>query len=189
MAITLTLAHAVTDEELLVLSERNPGYEFERTAAGDLVVTPTGTESAYREGLLFLQLGAWATSDGHGRAFPAGAGFQLPNGFLYAPDASWVRSDRWEAVPKEQRRTFARLCPDVVFEIRSESQSLRELRDKARVYVAAGAALVVLIDPYERIVEMLLPGSAALVQASPATVSLDPELPGFILDLAPIFAS
>jgi hypothetical protein len=42
MGIRLDLLHRVTDEELWELSERNPGYQFERTADGRLIVTPTG---------------------------------------------------------------------------------------------------------------------------------------------------
>jgi hypothetical protein len=48
MAIELDLLHPVTDEELLRLSERNPGYQFERTADGRLVVSPTGSKSDWR---------------------------------------------------------------------------------------------------------------------------------------------
>ncbi len=44
MAILLDLLRPVTDEELRLLSERNPGYQFERTADGRVVVSPTGME-------------------------------------------------------------------------------------------------------------------------------------------------
>lgn len=43
MAISLKLAAPPSDEEILELSERNPGYQFERTTAGELIVTPTGS--------------------------------------------------------------------------------------------------------------------------------------------------
>ena len=46
MAMPLKAVRPVTDEELLELSERNPGYQFERTADGDLIVTPTGGKLA-----------------------------------------------------------------------------------------------------------------------------------------------
>jgi len=42
MAVHLNLLRPVTDEEPLQLSERNPGYQFERAADGRLVVGPTG---------------------------------------------------------------------------------------------------------------------------------------------------
>ena len=50
MGIRLDLLHRVTDEELRELSERNPVYQFERTADGRLSVTPTGGESGMRGG-------------------------------------------------------------------------------------------------------------------------------------------
>jgi hypothetical protein len=58
MGIRLDLLHRVTDEELWELSERNPGYQFERTADGRLIVTPTGlAERTTQRG------GVWAASE------------------------------------------------------------------------------------------------------------------------------
>ncbi len=42
VAISLRLAAVPTDDDILELSRRNPGFEFERTAAGELVVSPGG---------------------------------------------------------------------------------------------------------------------------------------------------
>jgi hypothetical protein len=49
MAITLKPVRPVMDEELMELAERDPGCQFERTARGEHVVTPTSGRSAYRE--------------------------------------------------------------------------------------------------------------------------------------------
>ena len=46
MAVTFNSAKPVMDEELRILSERNPGYQFERNARGELIVMPTGTDEA-----------------------------------------------------------------------------------------------------------------------------------------------
>jgi len=89
----------------------------------------------------------------------------------------------------EQRKKFGPLCPDVVFEIRSESNTLADLREKAGVYLANGAQIAVLIDPYERTVEAYRPGREPEIHRSPQAVALDPELPGFIMDLEPIFST
>jgi Uma2 family endonuclease len=80
------------------------------------------------------------------------------------------------------------MCPDAVFEIRSESQSPADLRAKIRVYLANGARLAILIDPDERIIEIYRPGHEPETQRDPATLALDPELPGLVVDLGPIFA-
>jgi Uma2 family endonuclease len=77
--------------------------------------------------------------------------------------------------------------PDVVFEIRSASQPLVPLQRKMRAYIANGAQVAVLIDPYSRMVEVYRPGGEPESHANPGTVALDPELPGFALDLGPIF--
>lgn len=59
VAVRLDLLHYVTDEELLRLSERNPGYQFERTAEGRLVVPPTDGKGGQRSGEVFGQLWDW----------------------------------------------------------------------------------------------------------------------------------
>ncbi|WP_448595105.1 Uma2 family endonuclease [Thermoflexus hugenholtzii] len=187
MGIRLDLLHRVTDEELWELSERNPGYQFERTADGRLIVTPTGGESGRRSGEVFYQLEHWNRRTRLGVAFDSSTGFRLPDGSLLSPDASWVRRERWEALSREEREGFVPLCPDVVFEVRSASQSLGELREKMEAYRANGARLGVLIDPYRKAVEIYRPGAPVERYEGVQRVSLDPELPGFTLDLEPIF--
>jgi len=189
MAITLTLTHRVTDEELLELSKRNPGYQFERTAKGELVVTPTGMEGGRISAEVLLQLGLWNRHTHAGVVFDSSTGFRLPDSALFAPDASWVRLDRWNALTPEQRKKFGPLCPDAVFEIRSESNTLGELGEKARAYLSNGARIAVLIDPDARTVEVYRPGREPETHRDPETLALDPELPRFVLDLKPIFAS
>jgi Uma2 family endonuclease len=188
MAISLRPVRPVTDEELLALSERNPGYQLERSAGGELIVTPTGNESARREQEVAAQLWVWATHDGRGIAFGASAGFRLPDGSVFAPDASWVQRVRLDALSRETREGFAPLCPDVVFEVLSKSDTPQDLRAKMRVYMANGARAGVLIDPYQRMVEVYRPGRDPETHTD-ATVALDPELPGFALDLKPIIGA
>lgn len=187
MAITLKHTRPVTDDELLEFSRQNPGLQFERTANGELVVTPTGSESSRASGEVFGQLREWNRRRGRGVVFDSSGGFRLPNNAVYAPDASWIRQDRWERLTQEQRRTFAPLCPDAVFEIRSEGNTLAELREKLRIYLANGAQIAALVDPSGRCVEVYRQARPPEIHASPATVALDSELPGFVLDLAPVF--
>jgi Uma2 family endonuclease len=55
------------------------------------------------------------------------------------------------------------------------------------VYLANGARISVLIDPYQQTVEIYRHGRPPESHPHPTTVRLDPELPGFVLDLTPIF--
>lgn len=187
MAISLKLPAPPSDEEILALSQRNPGYQFERTAAGELVVTPTGSAGARRDTVLVRQLDTWAEADGRGVAFGPSAGFRLPDGSLLSPDASWVGRERWEALSSAQQEDFAPLCPDAVFEILSATNALSSLRKKMRVYLANGAKLGVLIDPRARKVEVHTPAREPQILDSPESVSLGPVLPGFALDPKRIF--
>jgi Uma2 family endonuclease len=187
MAVHLNLLRPVTDEELLQLSERNPGYQFERAADGRLVVGPTGMEGGKRSGEVFGQLRDWNRRTRLGVVFDASTGFHLPDHSLLSPDASWIRRERWEALRPEEREGFGHFCPDAVFEVRSTSQALGELQQKMRAYLENGARVGVLIDPTTRTVEVYRPQRELERHDNPERISLDPELPGFVLELGPVF--
>lgn len=189
MALTLKPPRPVTDEELLEFSRRNPGFQFERSATGDLIVTPTGSGAGRRNAELTYQLKAWNRSRDLGVVFDSSTGFHMPDGALLSPDASWVRRDRWDALTREEQEGFAPLCPDAVFEIASRSDTPEHLRGKMGAYITNGARVAVLIDPYGRIVEVYRPDHVPQMLSAPATVPLDPMLPGFVLDPGPLFAA
>lgn len=187
MAISLRLVVPPTDEEIRTLSASNPGYQFERMASGELVVTPTGGWSGRCEAELITQLSNWAKADGAGVVFSSATGFRLPDGSLLVPDASWVRRERWDALAPTAQEDFVPLCPDAVFEVASKSDSPGALRAKMRAYLANGARLAVLINPQRRAVEVYVPNREVQVFESTRSVSVDPVLSGFSLDLEPIF--
>ncbi len=187
MAITFKLTKPVTDEELVENSRRNPGYQFERNATGEIIVTPTGGKSGWRELELGQQLAQWTKGPDRGLAFGPSTGFKLADGSLLCPDASWIRRDRWDALTEEEREGFPPLCPDVVFEIASRSDSLPALRAKMQAYLTNGARLAVLVVPEALAVELSRPGRETRALTDARTVALDPELPGFVLELAPLF--
>jgi len=186
MALTLKPPKPLTDDELLEFSRRNPGMQFERSATGELIVTPTGSDAGRRNAQLAYQLEAWNRSRSLGVVFDSSTGFRMPDGALLSPDASWVRRDRWEGLAAAEREGFAPLCPDVVFEIASTNNTRTELEAKMRAYITNGAQAAVLIDPQGRRVEIYRPGRKVEVDLHPGTISLDPPLAGFTLTLAPL---
>ena len=54
-------------------------------------------------------------------------------------------------------------------------------------YLANGCQLGWLIDPSKTQVHVYRPGQPVQVLDNPITVSGDPELPGFVLDLEPVW--
>jgi Uma2 family endonuclease len=188
VAVTFRPTRPLTDEEIIALSEANPAHRFERTAKGELVVAPPlGMLGAIGEGELFVQLRAWSKRVGLGLAVPSSAGFNLPDTSLRGPDASWLSPEQVAAIPEDQRRVFPAVCPQAVFELMSPSDRRPPLIAKMDDYIANGARLAVLIDPHRRTVEVYRPGHKPQTLVNPATVALDPELPGFELELEPIF--
>ena len=127
----------------------------------------------------------WAEEDGSGVAFDSSAGFTLPNGAVRSPDASWILKSRLAELTEEQRQGFWHICPDFVIELRSSSDRLSVLRRKMEEYIENGARLGWLIDPLDPLCRVYVyrPNVSAEVLDRPETLSGEPELPGFKLDL------
>jgi Uma2 family endonuclease len=174
----------LTEERFFELAGLNRDLRMELTVDGELIVMPpAGGETSNRNAELTMQLRVWAKRDGTGVTFDSSGGFVLPNGAVRSPDASWVERSRFEALTAEQRRKFLPLCPNFVVELRSPSDSLGILRDKMQEYLNNGAELGWLIDPENRRMYVYHPESLVQELEAHATLSGDPVLPGFALDL------
>ena len=102
------------------------------------------------------------------------------------PDASWIAGARLATLTDEQRERFVPLCPDFVVELRSPSDGLSAVHDKMREYMENGAQLGWLIDPVAGQVFVYRPGAPVERLEEPDSVSADPVLPGFRLELVEI---
>jgi Uma2 family endonuclease len=178
------LATKVSDEEFAELCRLNPELQIERTSEGKLViVAPTGGKTGRRNFKLIAAFALWAENDGTGQSFDSSTLFSLPNGARRSPDLSWIRNARWDALTLQQQEQFPPLCPDFVVELRSRTDSLKSLQAKMEEYMANSAQLGWLIDPLERKVHIFRPGLAAEILNDPETVSGEPLLKGFILEV------
>ena len=188
----------LNDRQLEKLFLDNGNLQFEVTAKGELVImAPSGDSVSVKETELVRQVSNWAKVDGAGIAYGTSGGFRMPNGALYVPDVSWVngeRRDAWRlaqaALPERERRSFPGLCPDFVLELRSSRRDrLSQLHLKMLEYLENGARLGWLIDPINKRVHIYRPGEAVVILDEPETVSGDPVLPGFVLDLREIWST
>jgi Uma2 family endonuclease len=188
MSIAFQPTHPVTDEELLLLSKRNPGMQFERSSRGELIVAPpTGTYGGRGEMELGFQISTWARQDGCGFVLSSDGGIKLPDSAIFSPDATWISWERWKALPEAERQGYARIAPDAAFELLSPGDTLPQLRAKAAEFLANGTRLVVLLDPRSHTVELHRPGAETESHLHPERIALDPELPGCVLDAQAIF--
>ncbi len=188
LSLEMGSALRLGDDELFELCARNPELRIERTAEGDLIVmTPAGGTSGHRNARLTSALFVWAESHSEWIAFDSSTGFVLPNRAMRAPDASCVPRSRLDEVPPQARDRFLPLCPDFVIELRSPSDRLRDVAAKMEEYRDTGARLGWLIDPLEKRVHVYRPGCDVEILQQPERISGDPELPGFVLELTPIW--
>ena len=174
----------LTDDQFYEFCRLNRELRIERTAQGGVVImAPAGGDSSDRNAEITMQLRLWAKRDGTGRTFDSSGGFLLPNGATRSPDASWVRNDRLAALTAEERAKFLPLSPDFVVEMRSPTDGLSTLQEKMREYLENGARLGWLIDPLGGQVFVYRPGAPVERLEEPDSVSADPVLPGFRLEL------
>ncbi len=177
-----------TDDEFFEFCRQNSDLRIEQTAQGEwIIMPPTGFETGSRNNEVSRQLGNWARQDDAGVAVDSSTGFILPNGAKRSPDASWVLRSRLAALTPEQKKKFLPLCPDFVVELRSPSDSMTDAQDKMAEYRDNGARLGWLVDAAARRVHVYRPGAAPDVLDAPLSVSGDPELAGFVLDLARVW--
>ena len=178
------LTQSVTPEQFERLCRKHRDLRLELTSTGELIVMPgTGFQTGVRNANLTQQLVTWATKDGSGVCCDSSTVFALPNGARRSPDASWVKREKLDNLSKRQKEGFAPICPDFVIELRSPSDSLATLHDKLLEYIANGASLGWLIDPFKRRVYVYRPDQELVILENPEIVSGHPLLPGFELKM------
>ncbi|MEM8642373.1 MAG: Uma2 family endonuclease [Cyanobacteria bacterium P01_G01_bin.54] len=180
----------VTPEQFAELAAANRELRLERTATGELIVTPpTGGITGKRNSKITYSLVRWIEEEGgQGEAFDSSTGFELPNGAHRSPDAAWVRQERWDALTPEQQEGFIPLCPDFAVELRSKTDTLKDLRAKMVEYLDNGTQLGWLIDPKNKRVEIYRPAQDVAVLENSSTLSGEAVLPGFTLNLKRVWA-
>lgn len=191
LAINLppTLTLTVTREQFIELAIANRELQLERTATGELIVNPpTGGETGIINSEIGGQIWLWNCQTKLGAAFSSSTGFDLPNRAIRSPDASWVSQERWDALTPEQKEGFAPISPDFVVELRSKSDNIKPLREKMKEYMDNQVRLGWLIDRKNRKVEIYRLNREVEVLDNPATLSGEDVLPGFVLDLAEVWA-
>ena len=160
--------------------------KLELDAEGALLITPMpGVAGSGYETVCAFDLAIWTREFG-GEAHGARLGIRLPNGQRYAPDAAWISPEQLVNQPEPYPAPddwLLPFCPAFVVEIRSRSDRLASLQRKMADYIANGALLGWLIDPYQRQVHIYRPGIEPLVLDDPETVSGNPELPGFVFEV------
>ncbi|CAI8019532.1 Probable type I restriction enzyme BthVORF4518P M protein [Geodia barretti] len=147
------------DEWLVQFNQANRGAasKLELTAEGVLLVSPMQSKTGSRLEMIFAgELYGWAREHG-GEAHGSRLGVHLPNGARYAPDAAWLSPEQLADYSPSRDTWLLHFCPHFVAEVMSRHDRPAEARRKMDDYIAHGARLGWLIDPFRRQVHIYLP--------------------------------
>ncbi|BAY13132.1 hypothetical protein NIES2098_63270 [Calothrix sp. NIES-2098] len=99
-----------------------------------------------------------------------------------------MKLERWNTLLPAQQEKFAPICPDFVIELRSPSDNLQPLKEKMEEYMREpGVQLGWLIDRKHRKVYIYRPGLPEECLDNPDTLSCDPVLSGFVLNMSKVW--
>ena len=184
LPLAIRLEEALSDEQLLAFAGKIEPLRVERNSQGELeIMTPLVPGGGRRESYVIRRLDLWAEEHG-GESFSSDTGFRLPDGSMRCPDASWISQSRWLTLTEKERNEFSPICPNFVVEIVSKSDSPRTVARKMEMWIANGAQLAWMIDPFAATVSIYQPGAAVQILTRPDWVEAASVVVGFSLETA-----
>lgn len=176
-----------SDDELYAFCLANPELNIERDENGQiLIMPPTGLESSFTNNNLQTEVSLWNRQVKAGRVSDSNGGYTLPDTSMRAPDVGWISKERLLTVLPEELKKFAQVCPDFVIEVRSESDNLKELREKMEKWISNGVRLGWLVDPQTRTTTIYHPGREPETKSFTETLSGEDVLTGFEMNVAAV---
>ena len=181
-------ASPLSDDEFMAFSRANEPYRFEKNAQGEIIVmTPVGTGERSANSI-WLPSCACGPAKKYGRVNGANAGWNLPDGSTKSPDASWTSNNQLERFTSEQQEKYLPICPEFIAEMRSQSDSIAVLQAKMEQWMANGAQLGWLIDPYTATVYIYRPGQQPETLHKPEVLEGEGPIAGFRLEMERFWA-
>ena len=165
----------LTRKDLEKLQAEHPDYRMELVDGSITIMSPSGYQSDEVVAEVVRVLGNWTRPRKLGRVTASSAGFELPNSDVRAPDVSFVLAERMKISPL----SFAELAPDLMFEVKSPTDSLKALRKKIQGFLSQGTKVGILINPEKHRVEIYCLGEEVVVLGDGDVLSIPDLLPGF----------
>jgi Uma2 family endonuclease len=177
----------VSDDQLAALCAANDVFQFERTKDGEIRVNPP-TELSTSDGNaeIIHQLRLWWKTHRRGKVADSNGGFFLKDGSMLSPDAAYLSPETLAGAPPVGVKGLPHLCPDFVIELLSRSDSLRDTQEKMQDWIANGAALGWLIDPYKQQV-LVYSAEAGTETVTGVAIQGSGPVEGFTLDLTEVW--
>ncbi|HIK32160.1 MAG TPA: Uma2 family endonuclease [Oscillatoriales cyanobacterium M59_W2019_021] len=158
-------------------------YQLELEDGKIIVMGPSDMISSEVGSLLIRLLGNWVYPRRLGRVFDSAGGFILPDTNLKAPDVSFVRADRL----KRSVRYFGEMVPDLVVEIKSQSDRISPLQKKLLKFIELGAIVGLLVDPDRETVAVYRSTGEPIKLGNGDILTLPELLPGWELSISELW--
>lgn len=165
------------------LSEAGLDYQLELEDGKIIVMGPSDIASSEIGVRFSAFLFAWVNPRRLGRVMESSGGFILPNTNLKAPDVSFVRAGRL----KRQLRYFAEMVPDLTVEIKSQSDNIKPLEEKIRLFLRLGTEVGILIDPDKQTVTVYRLTGEPTVMRDGDTLTIPELFPGWELPISELW--
>jgi len=176
----------MTEEEFMEFCAENDHLRIEQDKNGKLIIMPpVDFSGGAREGIAYGYLFNWWLSYQKGRVFSPSTGFKLPDTSVRASDGCWISDERLSQVSPGDRKKFARVVPDFVMEVRSDSDRIGTLKRKMTdTWMANGVRLAWLIDPLREMAYIFREnGTSETFNGFDHALSGENVCPGLELDL------
>ena len=183
--MTTTKRKLLTAEDLLELEGKGIKGELIRGIFCETV--STGIEHGEIAGNFIIGLGTHVKPRKLGRVFGSDSGIRLERGpdTVREPDVGYISAEK---LPLGTRITgYSEVVPDLVVEIVSPSDTIREMYDRACMWLRHGVRLVWVAYPDTRTVDAFRQDGATITLFEDDTLDGDPVLPGFTLPVREVF--
>jgi Uma2 family endonuclease len=181
----LTQVRPVTADELLALPD--DGWEYELVEGVLQKMPPPGEDHAAISLVIGASLLAYVNANQLGLV-TSERGFILRTNpdTVRAPDVAFVRQER--IVATGRIRGYRQGPPDLAVEVNSPHDRPGEIAAKVRDYLAAGARMVIVIDPEPRLVTVYRAPDKVTFLTADDTLDGGDVVPGWHLPVADLFA-
>ena len=176
-----TKGHATIDD-LYNVPEDGQKYEL---VDGEIVVSPAGVRHSQIAVQIGYLLKRFLEDSPLGIVCGADVGIILPNGNLRSPDVSFIKNEKLPGGKAPE--TFGEIIPDLVVEVLSPSDNMRQVADKIGEFLECGVPLVWLVDPKARTVTVYRSLTDTRQLAGDDAIDAAPVLPGFTTKVSDFF--
>ncbi|HLJ82382.1 MAG TPA: Uma2 family endonuclease [Ktedonobacterales bacterium] len=175
----------LTAEEFAALPSEGLRLELVR---GEITAMPPAFDEHGETTIeLSVIVGQYIRQQGLGKIYAAETGFLIARNpdTVRAPDFAFIQRDRAPAA--RPKPGWVEVMPDLVAEVVSSGDRMRDVLEKVQMWLDVGVRLVWVVYPALRIVEVDRPGQAMVTLREDGMLDGEDVLPGFTAPVKGIF--